>query len=201
MIDKIYCINLDRRPDRWKKMHQQFLDQKIEVQRVSAVDGKVVFNDNSYNAGIFGCFSSHLKVFEDAITNEYKTIIILEDDAVLKDNFKKELQENINSLPSNWQMCYLGGSNMKPPLSINDKTSVCIETLSTVGYIVKLEFVKSVLLPTLKRFLGKKEIDSVYIDLQKQHQIYITNPRLVYQIEDYSDIQMKTVNYSHQRDF
>lgn len=37
---KIYCINLDDRPERWQFMERQFQDLQMPVQRWSAVDGR-----------------------------------------------------------------------------------------------------------------------------------------------------------------
>ena len=38
-FDKIICINLDRRPDRWREAQEQFKKAGITVERFSAVDG------------------------------------------------------------------------------------------------------------------------------------------------------------------
>merc|ERR1719197_1084348 len=39
-LEHIYCINLDRRPERWSFMQEQFARLRMPVQRWSAVDGK-----------------------------------------------------------------------------------------------------------------------------------------------------------------
>ena len=38
-FDKIICINLDKRPDRWREVQSQFKKAGISVQRFSAIDG------------------------------------------------------------------------------------------------------------------------------------------------------------------
>ncbi|MFZ9376809.1 MAG: glycosyltransferase family 25 protein, partial [Candidatus Fonsibacter ubiquis] len=43
-FEKIYCINLDKRPDRWESAKKEFLKHNINVERYSAVDGKFVKN-------------------------------------------------------------------------------------------------------------------------------------------------------------
>ena len=39
---KIYCINLDRRQDRWNYTSKQLRSDSLELKRVSAVDGKTL---------------------------------------------------------------------------------------------------------------------------------------------------------------
>jgi GR25 family glycosyltransferase involved in LPS biosynthesis len=48
MTPKIYCINLDRSPDRWRFMREQFEQLGLDYERVPAIDGKVVAAGNSF---------------------------------------------------------------------------------------------------------------------------------------------------------
>lgn len=200
-IDRIYCINLDRRRDRWEKVEKHFFDRELKVHRFSAVDGSSLLGETTYRSGVFGCFSSHINVLEDAISQGFKRIIILEDDAVLHPSFISQLEIAFENLPFDWKLCYLGGSNMKRPNHLKGNVSICVETLSTVGYMIDISFAKDTLLPTLKSLLGTIEIDAALTKIQQQNEIHILDPRVVYQSEDFSDIQHKLVNYSHQRDF
>ena len=72
-FDKIYCINLDSRPDKWELCVEEFKKYNILdlVEKVS-----VVYNKNGY----YGCTMSHIKCMELAKQNNYKKILILEDD-------------------------------------------------------------------------------------------------------------------------
>ena len=40
VFDGVFCINLDRRRDRWEQALEAFESVSIRVERVSAVDGK-----------------------------------------------------------------------------------------------------------------------------------------------------------------
>ena len=60
-IDKTYCINLDRRPDRWEKMKTQFIDHNIQVERFSAIDGRLLTNDTSYGSSVLGFTPARLE--------------------------------------------------------------------------------------------------------------------------------------------
>jgi len=41
-LRQVYCVNLDRRPERWSFMQQQFAHLQLPVQRWSAVDGRTL---------------------------------------------------------------------------------------------------------------------------------------------------------------
>lgn len=41
-FERIYCVNLDRRPERWTFMQDQFVRLRMPVQRWSAVDGQTL---------------------------------------------------------------------------------------------------------------------------------------------------------------
>jgi GR25 family glycosyltransferase involved in LPS biosynthesis len=111
MIDKIYCINLDEREDRWLKMEDQFNKIDYNVQRVEAEVGtEDDFNPNNRTMGQLGCLKSHLKVIEDAIENDYENILIFEDDVVICDDFNERLIKMMNYVPENWATIYLGGN-------------------------------------------------------------------------------------------
>jgi len=72
-FDKIYCINLDTRADKWELCLKEFKKYNILdlVERVPAI-----YNSN----GPRGCFMSHIKCMNLAKEGNYKKILILEDD-------------------------------------------------------------------------------------------------------------------------
>ena len=38
-FDKIFCINLDSRSDRWEEAQKEFIKHSLNVERVSAIQG------------------------------------------------------------------------------------------------------------------------------------------------------------------
>lgn len=88
----IYYINLDKRVERKHGLEIQAKTQNIIIERYSAYDGmkdKVPKNPN-LKRGEYGCWVSHYELWKKVISTN-KTSIILEDDIVFGDNFKKEL--------------------------------------------------------------------------------------------------------------
>lgn len=89
-FDKILYINLDHRKDRNKQILNEFnkLDiNKDKIHRIQAVHEK-------YN-GHIGCAKSHIKALNYAKKNNYKRILIFEDDFVFTLK-KKEINERLN---------------------------------------------------------------------------------------------------------
>ena len=41
-FDKIYCVNLDRRPDKWAEAVEEFKKNNMEVERFAAIDGQTL---------------------------------------------------------------------------------------------------------------------------------------------------------------
>ena len=79
-FDKIYCINLKHRKDRWQESLIEFdrLNITHDVERFEAIESK---------PGIVGCTASHYKIVQDAKIKGYKNILILEDDVkILRDD-------------------------------------------------------------------------------------------------------------------
>lgn len=133
-IDKIYVINLKKKIYRKHLIHQQC--NLFDLNNVLIIDAVNSYNkeyDKMYNdiiknkdenwikhnfpRGALGCLLSHKKCIENAINNNYKSILILEDDALLKfdSNNIDDLIYN-KKIPENWDFIYLGkkeGYNVK----------------------------------------------------------------------------------------
>lgn len=76
-IDKIYCINLITRDDRFEEAKEQFealgILDKVSFLRV----------DKHKKSGGYGCFESHMACINDAKVQAFSNILIFEDDAKL----------------------------------------------------------------------------------------------------------------------
>merc|ERR1712183_759061 len=51
-FSSVYCVNLDRRPERWNFMTEQFQRLRMPVQRWRAVDGKELDVQHMVDIGI-----------------------------------------------------------------------------------------------------------------------------------------------------
>jgi len=131
-IDVIYWINLDRSPDRRKRMKKMFKDPVFKgkkIIRISAVDGKAPDIDQVLNANFQGmqpekftkveyaCLLSHLNAIKQFSNSNSETALIMEDDMTLefKPYWKKSVKKIMNEAPSDWeiiQLCYITNSGI-----------------------------------------------------------------------------------------
>ena len=113
-FDKIYCINLDRRKDKWNVVNKRFIQSKINIERFSAIDGDdipidMIKKHSKLNKNEIGCMLSHYAIIKDAESKKYKRILILEDDVIFFKDFNKTFFEQIEGI-KDWKLLYLGAS-------------------------------------------------------------------------------------------
>lgn len=126
-FDAVYCINLDRRPDRWERFQSQMpADWPFRpIQRVAAMDGRRVPPPAwwSQGGGAWGCYRSHVQIIEQALNTGLRSLLILEDDALFDPQFTEKAVRFVQELPPDWGMVYLGGQHLfvdqHPPLRIS----------------------------------------------------------------------------------
>jgi GR25 family glycosyltransferase involved in LPS biosynthesis len=199
-FDKVYCINLDRRLDRLENFKKEVNKFNLgEFERFSAYDGKQLNLTNEYNLkpGEIGIIKSNLDIIKDAKKNNYKTILIIEDDCVFFDEIIN-FEDYFKLLPSDWDMLYMGGNHnthmgVKPPLKINDKV---VKLHST--YSAHFIGIKSSVFDQIEELLEKSQqpLDVEYVTLQKIFNCYSFTPALTSQLVNFSDIQELTTDYN-----
>jgi len=123
----IYYINLDRSIDRRENIEYMCQRHGINPERFPAVDGKLLDLDdpkyqqalkkikwwflieNRKNVGHFGCYLSHMSIFEKFLQTDKQYCFILEDDAeIITSNLKEGIMKNMKNLPSDWDILLLG---------------------------------------------------------------------------------------------
>jgi len=70
------------------------------------------------NEGQVGCALSHKNIYEDIVKNEYKRVLILEDDAEPITESFKQFSNIINELPDDWELLYLDYSKNEKPVQL-----------------------------------------------------------------------------------
>jgi GR25 family glycosyltransferase involved in LPS biosynthesis len=120
-FDRIFIINLIRRPDRKEQMINKLTKANItNYEFVEAIDGnqepylslynaKIKSSQFIESAGAFGILFSALKVLIYSKMRKYKKILILEDDAIFHKDFSITFNNRIKNIPR-WKLLYFGTS-------------------------------------------------------------------------------------------
>ncbi len=144
--DSIYIINLERRLDRKIIMEQRLKDQQITNYKfISAIDGKkrdiikkyddLVKNKKTriVNSGHYACLLSHIKIIEQAKSENLNSVMILEDDIIFNDNFINKINNII--LPE-YDILYIGGITDELKF-FPEGWGKSLEIMGAYAYIVK----------------------------------------------------------------
>jgi GR25 family glycosyltransferase involved in LPS biosynthesis len=198
-FNKVYCINLDRRPDRLESFNTQVEKYDLgDYTRVSAVDGNNI-NPKDYGSnlrsGELALVLTNLQIFEDAKKNSYNSILILEDDCIFTEEILN-IEEYFKVLPEDWDMLYMGGNHnthggLAPPVKINDKVQKLHSTFSTHFIGINHNMIN-----LINKFVNYTEqIDVCYTRIQKNYNVYSFYPAIAKQIVGFSDIQNSITDY------
>lgn len=130
LVDKVYAINLPTSEERRNNIMRQCHSIGTHFEMVKAINGReenVYWVQNEWNSkhdgwtqGAAGLVHTTINIIEDAIANNYKTIMIMEDDIVFKPNVYKEAKNLYQCLPDNWELFHLACQNYNPPRRIGN---------------------------------------------------------------------------------
>lgn len=206
MFDRIFYINLDRRPDRRKNIESQIKRVGLQsmAERIEAVDGrKLDINkvdpnvitekgkkdalDNKQRVyipltkGGIGCAMSHRKAYEKILDENLDAALILEDDSTLSDDFLIKMQELEGNVPKDYDMLFLGyaPSALKYFYPKNNKYYGKTKKIyGLYGYIVTKEGAKKL----LSIFPISEQIDTEITNNLGKIKAYVVEPeyRTVY---------------------
>jgi len=166
MIDHIYCINLRRRADRWRRMAGRLRRRGLVAERFLATDGMAVdastlppsiivpqFDSTSIarwakrvepnrrrtlSAGEIGCALSHLGAWNDVLDKGYEVALVVEDDVDFASDFVVRLRALRKRFPARWDLVYLGWdpSAAPAPRAFAPGLGVPVYHFGTFGYLV-----------------------------------------------------------------
>jgi GR25 family glycosyltransferase involved in LPS biosynthesis len=186
-FDKIYCINLDDRIDRWVEVKKQFDELGItNVERFSAIKKE---------PGYLGCLESHVSVIKKAKELNYKSILVFEDDVNFINKDINLINETLNQLNTmDWDLFYLGAT-VTPKTKLIKKTNNIVKTnfaYTTHAYAIN-NTVFDEIINNAPRF---RIIDVFYSNtIVQKGKSFIMNPMVCLQKPGYSDIEKKEINY------
>lgn len=193
-FNDIFCINLDRRPDRWEEVQKEFNKFNLtDVIRFPAVDGRTLPKPHALLDGELGVLESNLKLVKYASENNLPNFLMLEDDVVFSEEVNN-LDKYMANIPDDWDMIYFGGNHTQshPPKQINETTLKLHYTVTTHCIAIR-----STVYDAIESILPKKSkpVDNYYTWVQQSSNVYCTNPSIAFQKGGFSDIRNRVVNY------
>ena len=190
-VDKVFVINLVRRPERRERMRAALKLLRVEYEMLAAVDGRQInesyleelevkmlpgwrdpWGARAITYGEIGCFLSHYFIWERVVRENLSTVIVLEDDIRFMAGFRgnlKAMLEEVDSLSLNWDLIYLGRKRLfkggEPFVKGARLILQPAYTYWTVGYMVSLRGAKKLLAQDpLKKILAVDEYLPIMFD-------------------------------------
>lgn len=197
-FEKIYCVNLEKRPERWESSLKQFSQHNICAERYNAVDGTKCEKVGKMSHGEVGCLLSHLNILKKCKDDNISSVLIFEDDVEFDENLNHLFFQYLDELPE-WDILYFGATHAlcypymdRPPIKVTDHVYKVFNAHATHAYAVNQSCYD-----LLIDFISKMEapLDVIYTKLQSTLRTYIFRPHLAWQRDDYSDIAETYVNY------
>ena len=192
VIDKVYYINLNKRPDRREHIEKQLENTNLEYERFEAIE---------HQLGSIGCTMSHIEVLKLAKKNHFKNVLILEDDFTFKID-PSYLEEQVSQIGDDYDVLLLAynlinGEDFSPILG------KVVESKTTSGYIVNERYYDTLIqnyeegMNLLQNYYDRESfaIDSYWKLLQKRDKWYYFKERIGYQLPGYSDVLHGFMDY------
>ena len=184
----IWCVNLDRRPERWERTRRHLAEHGIhKVHRFSAVDGKASMPDSwQWEPGAYGCLQSHLELVRHARREGFPNILIFEDDVVLDPNIQARFAQSIPELPNDWGMLFLGADHLGKPQPFSGDIHRIDKSYSTFAYALNANIYDAFIELNTQ---APAPVDHNNWDLQAKFPCYGFMPHLAWVEDGYSDTQ------------
>jgi GR25 family glycosyltransferase involved in LPS biosynthesis len=189
---------MDKDKDRLITATNHCNELNIEFERFSGIDPKTLLQKeknkylNNFNQyfmpyGVVGCAYSHIYIWLDAIKNNYKNVLILEDDVIYKkENFYENFENAYNELPNDYDLFFIGynaGNNIQS----NDFKYIYQPKklfYQTHSYIISLDGCKK-LVEIIKNNKINNPIDNIISQNIHLLNIYLIKNVLTYQDRNY----------------
>ena len=107
----------------------------------------------------FGCYMSHVLLWQKLLQMDLPYAVVLEDDAVITDNFSDEFNARLRKLPDNWDILFLNGCYKKFGYVFDDGVRQSRGGLCTFAYAISLKGARYLLQSAVVR--SEKPIDHV----------------------------------------
>lgn len=179
-IGRIVCLNLAKREDRLLAFTEQAEKYSLPFERVEAIYDEA--------QGARGLRDTLVKLFNEAIGNETKSVLVFEDDCdivVDPDTFNSTMEKVMEQLPPNYDMVLLG-CQLSHRISHFNSENIFPVTMafSTHSVLYSLQGMKNIVALPLEFPID----NDMVARLQPMNRTYCVYPLLCSQVEGFSDI-------------
>jgi len=191
-VDHVVYINLDHRTDRRAEVDAE-LAQYFPAEKITR------FSAIQRANGALGCTASHIAVLEMAKANQWKNVLVVEDDAMWKpENFEEaygtleRLSDayDVIMLSSTFTRWYLGSLKL-----ISGKTTAAYMVNSHYYDTLLSNFKEGLALFEVSQDNGAHAVDTYWCTLQEKDNWFVVIPSLMQQRPGYSDIVKQFTDY------
>jgi GR25 family glycosyltransferase involved in LPS biosynthesis len=204
-----YCINLDRRTDRWQESLANYASVGLSANEVSRWSAS---QDEDF--GALGCAKSHVAVLGNFLTRRSEPYcLVMEDDFDFLCSWGDFVGKfnNLQSQGLDWDALLLSGTCTVAYSEAPPGVARVVESQSTSGYMLQRRYVPAVLhsfsqsVVMLEKFREYKPrenwtirfaIDQAWKTLQRTDRWYICSPAAGHQRASFSDIEQKQIDYA-----
>ena len=193
-FDRVVCINLDRRPDRWASFQQSAAPHipADRIHRYSAFDAQKLLIPSWWNGtpGGYACTLSHRFAIAETFAAGAESALFFEDDALLAPDFASRLAQLMLAVPADWQLLYLGGQHRPrfKPLPVADGVVRCRQTIRMHAYALHRRGAQ-VVHDHIAR--TPRICDQALADINPRLPAYAPSRWMVAQRADFSDVESR----------
>ena len=147
----VFLINLDKETERLKFVDKQLKDVGVFYQRISAVYGKLL-SEEEKNASVnkfrcwcaygqmlrdgeIGCGLSHYGIYRKMIEEKLDAVCVLEDDVILEQNFREQLEYAAKNIDRSRPQVFLLSNHTRETSNVQEIRKARAD-MFTEGYII-----------------------------------------------------------------
>ena len=179
------------RQDNVDKIISSLGPQRIDCESIHYKDIELFYKKNPLfkvtgsriDVSEVGCFASHYKAWSYVLDNDLDNLLVLEDDALIKDNFADEINQFIKFLPKDFDVFFIYYDyemskrfQFKRDYIGNDFVCKAFQDWSTLCYLISNSGAKK-LLELTHEYGMTRPVDRVMLDLGKSEIIKAYAPK------------------------
>jgi GR25 family glycosyltransferase involved in LPS biosynthesis len=196
--DAAYVINLDFRQDRWEEISKMAYAAGLGVQRWNATKSTDI-DIEKHRKGVrvkktscIACWSSHIRIYRDALEKGYRRILVLEDDALIPADLYEQLDEWFNKTNiTEFDLLYLGSADKYPAAPLGEGVALSQYTLLTHAMLFDRSGLEKVIEIVDTQDEGKcsMSIDVFLAEhIQPRNLTFQIEPAIIKTVSSFSDI-------------